>query len=52
MERRKKQLEDLRRERPVAEWTPTRGLSKADRLRIREDDYVPPAGSEVPTNPL
>lgn len=41
-ERRKKQLEDARRERPVQEWTATRTLSKAERLRLKDDDYVPP----------
>ncbi|MDP2956237.1 MAG: hypothetical protein Q8N53_07440 [Longimicrobiales bacterium] len=51
MERRKKQLEAMRRERPVQEWTPTRSLSRAERLRMRDDDFVPPPDSEVPSDP-
>ncbi len=51
MERRKKQLEAMRRERPVQEWQPTRSLSRAERLRMRDDDFVPPPDSEVPPDP-
>jgi hypothetical protein len=42
-ERRKKQMEEARRDRPVQEWTSTRSLSRAERLRLRDDDYVPPS---------
>ena len=42
LERRKKQLEEMRRDRPAQEWTDTRSLSRAQRLRLRDDDYVPP----------
>jgi hypothetical protein len=41
-ERRKKQLEEMRRDRPAPEWTDTRSLSRAQRLRLKDDDYVPP----------
>jgi hypothetical protein len=46
-ERRKKKLEEFRREHPIQEWAPTRGLSRAQRLKLREDDYVPPPDSEA-----
>lgn len=46
-ERRKKQLDEARRERPVQEWQATRTLSKAERLRLKDDDYVPPAEAGV-----
>jgi hypothetical protein len=46
-ERRKKKLEAYRREHPIQEWTPTRGISRAQRLKMREDDYVPPPDSEA-----
>jgi len=42
LERRKKQLEEMRRDRPTPEWTDTRSLSRAQRLRLKDDDYVPP----------
>ena len=45
MERRKKQLEEARRDQPVEEWTRPRSLSRAERMRLREDDYVPPPES-------
>ncbi|HSW30307.1 MAG TPA: hypothetical protein VLH75_12560 [Longimicrobiales bacterium] len=46
-ERRKKKLEAYRREHPIQEWAPTRGLSRAQRLKLREDDFVPPPDSEA-----
>lgn len=46
-ERRKMKLEALRREHPIQEWAPTRGLSRAQRAKLREDDYVPPQDSEA-----
>lgn len=48
MERRKKKQEAMRRERVVQE--PIRGLSRKDRLRIRDDDYVPPPDAEAPSD--
>lgn len=46
-ERRKKKLEAYRSEHPIQEWVPTRGISRAQRLKMREDDYVPPPDSEA-----
>lgn len=42
LERRQKQLEATRRDRTAPEWTDTRSLSRADRLKLKDDDYVPP----------
>jgi hypothetical protein len=42
LERRKKQLESGRRERPVSTWTDMKGLSRAQKLKLRNDDFVPP----------
>lgn len=42
LERRQKQLEATRRDRVAPEWTDTRSLSRADRLKLKDDDYVPP----------
>lgn len=41
-ERMKKKLEGARRELSVDDGTRTRTLSRAERLRLKEDDYVPP----------
>lgn len=46
VERRKKKLEDEGRNRPVEEYARTRTLSRAERMRLRDDDYVPPREGE------
>jgi hypothetical protein len=43
LERRKKQLESGRRERPASTWTDMKGLSRAQKLKLRNDDFVPPS---------
>ncbi|GMV05483.1 MAG: hypothetical protein AMXMBFR53_17610 [Gemmatimonadota bacterium] len=45
LERRKRQLEEARRDHPLEAYTPTRTLSRAERARLRDDDYVPPRDS-------
>jgi len=45
LERRKKQLEEARRDNPVEAYQPARTLSRAERMRLRDDDYVPPRDS-------
>jgi len=43
MERRRKQLEEARAQRTDdAEAPRTRALSRAEKLKLREDEYVPP----------
>lgn len=43
MERRRKQLEEARAQRTEdAEAPRTRALSRAEKLKLREDEYVPP----------
>ena len=41
-ERRRKQFESLRREKPATEETEVRTLSRAQKLKLREDDFVAP----------
>ncbi len=43
MERRRKQLEEARAQRTDQEEPPrTRALSRAEKLKLREDEYIPP----------
>lgn len=41
-ERRRKQFESLRREKPVTDPTETRSLTRAQRAKLRDDDFVAP----------
>ena len=41
-ERRRIQFESLRREKPVTEPTEVRTLSRAQKLKLRDDDFVAP----------
>jgi hypothetical protein len=41
-ERRRKQFESLRREKPPTEPTEVRTLSRAQKLKLRDDDFVAP----------
>ena len=41
-ERRRKQFDSLRREKPVAETTETRSLTRAQKAKLRDDDFVAP----------
>ena len=42
MERRRKQLEQSRGPQPAADATPPRGLTRAERKKLQEDEYVLP----------
>ncbi len=42
MERRKRQLEDAAKERLESERNETRKLTRAERLKLREDEFIPP----------
>jgi len=42
MERRRKQMEEARAQRVEAEPPQTRVLSRAEKLKLREDEFVPP----------
>lgn len=41
-ERRRKQFESLRREKPATEPTEVRTLSRAQKMKLRDDDFVAP----------
>jgi len=41
-ERRRKQFESLRREKPIPDPTEVRSLSRAQKLKLRDDDFVVP----------
>ena len=41
-ERRRKQFDNLRREKPVPDPTEVRTLSRAQKLKLRDDDFVAP----------
>ena len=47
-ERRRKQFESLRREKPVTEPTEVRTLSRAQKLKLRDDDFGAPKESGAP----
>ncbi len=42
LERRRRQLEEAAKERLESERTDTRTLSRAERIKLREDEFVPP----------
>ncbi len=42
LERRRRQLEEAAKERPENEQNGTRTLSRAERLKLREDEFIPP----------
>ena len=42
MERRRKQMEEARAQRASQEPAETRVLSRAEKLKLREDEFVPP----------
>ena len=42
MERRRKQMEEARAQRASQEPGETRVLSRAEKLKLREDEFVPP----------
>lgn len=42
LERRRRQLEEAAKERLASESKDTRTLSRAERLKLREDEFVPP----------
>jgi len=42
LERRRKQLEQGRREKPATHWTEMKSLTRAQKLKLRNDDFVPP----------
>ena len=39
-ERRRKQFDSLRREKPITEPTETRSLTRAQKAKLRDDDFV------------
>ena len=41
-ERRRKQFDSLRREKPIPDATEVRTLSRAQKLKLRDDDFVAP----------
>ena len=41
-ERRRKQFDSLRREKPIPDPTEVRSLSRAQKLKLRDDDFVVP----------
>ena len=41
-ERRRKQFDNLRREKPIPDPTEVRTLSRAQKLKLRDDDFVAP----------
>lgn len=41
-ERRRKQFDDLRREKPIPDPNEVRTLSRAQKLKLRDDDFVAP----------
>ena len=41
-ERRRKQFDSLRREKPLAETTEVRSLTRAQKAKLRDDDFVAP----------
>lgn len=41
-ERRRKQFDSLRREKPIPEQTETRSLTRAQKAKLRDDDFVAP----------
>jgi hypothetical protein len=41
-ERRRAQFDSLRREKPVTEVTETRSLTRAQKAKLRDDDFVAP----------
>lgn len=42
LERRQRRLEEAAKEQPEGEPTETRTLSRAERLKLREDEFIPP----------
>lgn len=42
LERRQRRLEEAAKERPEAEPTEKKTLSRAERLKLREDEFIPP----------
>ena len=42
LERRRRQLEEAAKERLASEGPKTRTLSRAERLKLREDEFIPP----------
>lgn len=40
--RRQKALEERRAEHPVVDRVSTAGLTRAQKMKLRDDDYVPP----------
>ena len=41
-ERRRKQFDNLRREKPIPDPSEVRTLSRAQKLKLRDDDFVAP----------
>jgi hypothetical protein len=41
-ERRRKQFDSLRREKPLTETTEVRSLTRAQKAKLRDDDFVAP----------
>ena len=41
-ERRRKQFDSLRRDKPITEPTETRSLTRAQKAKLRDDDFVAP----------
>jgi hypothetical protein len=41
-ERRRKQFDSLRREKPIPDATEVRTLSRAQKIKLRDDDFVAP----------
>ena len=42
LERRRRQLEQARDAQAAQDWTDTRSLTRAQRAKLKDDDYVPP----------
>jgi hypothetical protein len=41
-ERRRKQFDNLRREKPIPDPSEVRTLSRAQKIKLRDDDFVAP----------